>query len=55
MERRVIGAGYVVTAACFAEMGNRVACLERDIFTNRRNYLHWVVSIMASVGRGGAL
>ncbi|MDH4557500.1 UDP-glucose/GDP-mannose dehydrogenase family protein [Pseudomonas sp. BN417] len=30
----VIGAGYVglVTATCFAEMGNQVACVERDPF-----------------------
>ncbi|MFY1055090.1 NAD-binding protein, partial [Ectopseudomonas khazarica] len=32
MQIGVIGAGYVglVTATCFAEMGNRVICVERD-------------------------
>ncbi|HSC82873.1 MAG TPA: UDP-glucose/GDP-mannose dehydrogenase family protein [Pseudomonas sp.] len=32
MQLCVVGAGYVglVTASCFAEMGNRVVCIERD-------------------------
>ncbi|MGC9185827.1 MAG: NAD-binding protein, partial [Thiomonas sp.] len=32
MRVTVIGAGYVglVTAACFADVGNKVTCIERD-------------------------
>ncbi|MDE1979352.1 MAG: NAD-binding protein, partial [Betaproteobacteria bacterium] len=32
MRVTVIGAGYVglVTAACFADVGNQVTCIERD-------------------------